>query len=37
LAVIDNTSASGAMLINASRPATLHGLKTLEQLIEIVE
>lgn len=37
LAVIDNTSPSGAMLINASRPATLHGLKTLEQLIEIVQ
>jgi len=37
LAVIDNTSPSGAMLINASRPATLHGLKTLEQLLEIVQ
>lgn len=37
LAVIDNSSSIGAMLINASRPATLHGLKTLEQLLELVE
>jgi tellurite resistance protein TerA len=37
LAVIDNSSSIGAMLINASRPATLQGLKTLEQLLALVE
>jgi len=37
IATIDNTSATGAMLINASRPATLHKLQTLEQLLAIVE
>jgi tellurite resistance protein TerA len=37
IATIDNTSATGAMLINASRPATLHKLETLEQLLAIVE
>jgi hypothetical protein len=35
--VIDNSSSIGAMLINASRPATLQGLKTLEQLLALVE
>lgn len=35
LAMIDNSSGTGAMLINASRAATLHKLERLEQLVEI--
>ncbi len=37
IATIDNTSPTGAMLINVSRSATLHKLETLNQLFEVVE
>jgi tellurite resistance protein TerA len=37
IATIDNTSPTGAMLINVSRSATLHKLETLNQLFAIVE
>ncbi|WP_353572649.1 hypothetical protein [Candidatus Albibeggiatoa sp. nov. BB20] len=37
IATIDNTSPTGAMLINISRSATLHKLETLNQLFEVVE
>ena len=37
IATIDNTSPTGAMLINISRSATLHKLQTLNQLFEVVE
>ncbi|OQX17061.1 MAG: hypothetical protein BWK80_39700 [Desulfobacteraceae bacterium IS3] len=37
IATIDNTSPIGAKLINASKAGTLKGLKTLQQLIDIIE
>lgn len=37
IATIDNTSPTGAMLINASRSGTLHKLETLSQLFSLVE
>jgi len=37
IATIDNTSPMGAKLINTSQSGTLKGLKTLEQLMSVVE
>jgi len=37
LAMIDNSSPIGAKLVNASKAGTLKGLKTLQQLIDIIE
>jgi tellurite resistance protein TerA len=37
IATIDNTSPTGAMLINVSRSATLNKLETLNQLFDVVE
>jgi uncharacterized protein involved in tellurium resistance len=37
IATIDNTSVIGAKLINDSKAGTLKGLKTLEQLLDIIQ
>ncbi len=37
IATIDNTSPIGSKLINTSKAGTLKGLKTLQQLIDIIE
>ncbi len=37
VALIDNSSPFGAKFVNTSKAGTLTGLKTLEQLLEIID